>query len=253
MARRETKRGWIGWLAWAALLAGLAGPLLILTGAVGTRAGLWDWTVGFGRLTVGWASQAALVGAVLGVLASGAALANRRFLVPALAGLMLAGATLGGFWQLRQIARANPIHDVSTDWTDPPTFSAETLADRRATGARNPVERDPVHKVDGREVRVAETSARLCPAATPVFRTVTRSEAEAALRRVGATVTRSGPDRVEGVHTSLMFGFKDDIVVRLGEGRADVRSVSRVGGSDLGANCRRVTRIVEALSARQRS
>lgn len=247
MARREAKRGWVGWLAWAALLAGLAAPLLILTGAVGTRAGVWDWTVGFGRLTVGWASKVALAAAVVGVVASGAALTNRRYLLPALIGLLLGGATLGGFWQLRQIARANPIHDVSTDWTDPPTFSAATMSDRAATGARNPVERDPLHKIDGREVRVAETSARLCPGARPVLRTVTPAEAEAALKRVGATVTRSGPDSVEGVHTSLMFGFKDDVVVRLRDGRADVRSISRVGGSDLGANCRRVTRIVEAL------
>ena len=46
------------------------------------------------------------------------------------------------------------------------------------------------------------------------------------------------------VDTSLLFGFKDDIVVRVaanGAGsRVDVRSLSRVGRSDIGANARRI-------------
>ena len=57
--------------------------------------------------------------------------------------------------------------------------------------------------------------------------------------------------RVEGTHTSLWYGFKDDVIARVrpdGSGsRVDLRSVSRVGGSDLGANCARVTRIVDHL------
>jgi len=48
-------------------------------------------------------------------------------------------------------------------------------------------------------------------------------------------------------------GFHDDIVVRVrpdGSGsRVDVRSVSRVGRSDLGTNARRILRFLEALRA----
>ncbi|MGZ4895356.1 MAG: DUF1499 domain-containing protein, partial [Candidatus Angelobacter sp.] len=44
--------------------------------------------------------------------------------------------------------------------------------------------------------------------------------------------------------TTFWFGFKDDIVVRIaadGNGsRVDVRSLSRIGKSDVGANARRV-------------
>jgi uncharacterized protein (DUF1499 family) len=57
--------------------------------------------------------------------------------------------------------------------------------------------------------------------------------------------------RVEAVFTSFWFGFKDDIVVRVKPtemGSAiDIRSVSRVGISDIGANAARIERILTAL------
>ncbi len=50
--------------------------------------------------------------------------------------------------------------------------------------------------------------------------------------------------RIEATDRTLWFGFTDDIVVRIrpdGSGsRIDVRSVSRVGKSDLGTNAARV-------------
>jgi uncharacterized protein (DUF1499 family) len=51
--------------------------------------------------------------------------------------------------------------------------------------------------------------------------------------------------RVEATATTRWFGFKDDIVIRIapatGAGsRVDIRSVSRVGRSDVGTNARRI-------------
>jgi uncharacterized protein (DUF1499 family) len=50
--------------------------------------------------------------------------------------------------------------------------------------------------------------------------------------------------RIEATATTFWFGFKDDVVVRVtaaGNGsRVDVRSLSRTGQSDIGANARRV-------------
>ncbi|MBI3800690.1 MAG: DUF1499 domain-containing protein, partial [Deltaproteobacteria bacterium] len=53
------------------------------------------------------------------------------------------------------------------------------------------------------------------------------------------------PDgRIEATATTFWFGFKDDIVVRVtptaGGSRIDVRSVSRVGRSDVGTNAQRI-------------
>ena len=57
--------------------------------------------------------------------------------------------------------------------------------------------------------------------------------------------------RIEATDTTRWFGFKDDVVVRLipwGAGtRVDVRSVSRVGRSDVGTNARRIRQYLSAL------
>ena len=55
--------------------------------------------------------------------------------------------------------------------------------------------------------------------------------------------------------TSFWFGFKDDFIVRLtpvGKGmtRIDIRSKSRVGGSDLGANAARVREFTKRFKER---
>ena len=57
--------------------------------------------------------------------------------------------------------------------------------------------------------------------------------------------------RLEATDRTRWFGFRDDIVVRVrsdGPGtRVDVRSVSRVGRSDLGTNARRIRGFMDAL------
>jgi uncharacterized protein (DUF1499 family) len=62
--------------------------------------------------------------------------------------------------------------------------------------------------------------------------------------------------RLEATDTTRWFGFKDDVVVRVtpvAEGaRVDVRSASRVGQSDLGANARRIRAFLAALAAHAR-
>jgi uncharacterized protein (DUF1499 family) len=59
--------------------------------------------------------------------------------------------------------------------------------------------------------------------------------------------------RIEATDTTRWFGFEDDVVVRLtpwGSGtRVDVRSVSRIGRSDVGTNARRIRRYLDELQA----
>jgi uncharacterized protein (DUF1499 family) len=59
--------------------------------------------------------------------------------------------------------------------------------------------------------------------------------------------------RIEATATTMWFGFKDDIVVRVrpeagGGSRVDVRSVSRVGQSDVGANAKRIREFIRRLA-----
>ena len=52
--------------------------------------------------------------------------------------------------------------------------------------------------------------------------------------------------------TTALFGFKDDVVVRVrpdgNSSRIDVRSLSRVGGGDIGTNAKRVRAFLQRLA-----
>ena len=56
---------------------------------------------------------------------------------------------------------------------------------------------------------------------------------------------------VEATDTTAWFGFKDDVVVRItdneNERLVDIRSKSRIGGSDLGKNAARVHKFIDEL------
>jgi len=61
--------------------------------------------------------------------------------------------------------------------------------------------------------------------------------------------------RIEATDTTRMFGFKDDVVIRVtasGSGsRVDARSLSRIGSSDLGTNAKRIRSFLRELAATQ--
>ena len=74
------------------------------------------------------------------------------------------------------------------------------------------------------------------------------------MRSEGHEVVRVDPDAgiVEGTATTFWFGFKDDMVVRIRPGEdggsvIDMRSVSRVGQSDVGANAARISSFLSAF------
>ena len=248
-----------------ALLIAISAPLLVLLGAVGTKLGLWNWRIGFGLMTVGWAPQAAFLGLVTGLVALYvAAFAGWRRLWPvAIACLVVPLATVIGFVGLRAgAAQVPPIHDYATDWREP-IMPSPTLLAARGPGT-NPVVADPRAKLGGparpevenwADDRVARIGAEACPGAKPVTVAAAPAEAQtrvkAALDDAGLAVATEAPGRIEATATSFWYGFKDDVIVRIrpeGAGsRVDMRSVSRVGQSDLGANCKRISGLVAAL------
>jgi uncharacterized protein (DUF1499 family) len=58
--------------------------------------------------------------------------------------------------------------------------------------------------------------------------------------------------RIEATDTTFWFGFKDDVVIRVrpseGGSRIDVRSLSRVGGGDVGTNANRIRAYLRKLA-----
>lgn len=63
----------------------------------------------------------------------------------------------------------------------------------------------------------------------------------------GGTVTETRDDYIAAEFKSDVFGFVDDVEFRRGEGQVHIRSASRVGYSDGGANAKRVANLREAL------
>lgn len=61
--------------------------------------------------------------------------------------------------------------------------------------------------------------------------------------------------RIEATDTTVWFGFKDDIVIRItsldGKNRIDVRSASRVGLSDAGTNVKRIRHYFKELARKR--
>ena len=59
---------------------------------------------------------------------------------------------------------------------------------------------------------------------------------------------------IEAVVSTRLMGFKDDVVIRIRQQdetiRVDLRSASRVGDSDLGANAARIVSFLDGLRAR---
>ena len=135
------------------------------------------------------------------------------------------------------------IHDISTDTDNPPEFSV-LVAERLET------DNDLIYED---EVVGAET-AEIQRAAYPYVQTLASelsvvdatNRAAEVLQNQGLEVANVDPNAglVEATATTAWFGFKDDVVVRVvaeGSGSAiDVRSVSRVGRSDIGANAARI-------------
>ncbi|HEX6866072.1 MAG TPA: DUF1499 domain-containing protein, partial [Caulobacteraceae bacterium] len=176
------------------------------------------------------------------------------------AALVIAVATMGTFVALGGHARQAPmIHDVATNWAEPMMFSHATMM-RRGPGA-NPVELHPMVPAEMPMIggmSVAEVNRQTCPAARPVLLKTSAEDAyartRAALVAQGMRIVGEDPERglIEAVATSFLYGFKDDLVARVwpeGSGaRVDMRSVSRVGISDLGQNCKRIGELAARIS-----
>jgi fatty-acyl-CoA synthase len=232
----------------------------ILIGAVATKTGLLDWKLGFGLLTFRGPPLLAMLGLATGLVGLVLALIvdAKGLWFKGVLPLVITLAVMGGFAGLMAKAKSVPmIHDVATDWTTPLTFSPAVMTARGAES--NPVESDP--RGPGKDgapgERVADLNAKTCPEAKPIVLTSDASDAfnkvKAALTGAGLTIVAEAPaqGRIEAVATSTLYGFEDDVVARIvpseGTTRIDLRSVSRVGLSDLGANCKRITTIRAAL------
>lgn len=228
-------------------LAVLALAMMLLSGP-GTRQEWWSWQVGLTLFR--WASFVGLAAAAAALLLLVVIAVPRWRAGPWVPLLALCIALAAAAPPLILFARAKavpPIHDISTDTADPPGFVALLEARKRSPNGAD---------YGGPEVAAAQARAYadikpLVVAKPP--REALQAAIDAA-RSLGWEVAGSdaAAGRLEATDTTRWFGFRDDVVVRVrpeGAGsRIDVRSVSRVGRSDIGANAARIREFLARLA-----
>lgn len=234
------------WLRLLAMLTAIVGLLLLASSGTGTRLGMWHYRTGLGLIR--YAAYVGIAATVLSVVAL-AVEKPRGSARTALVFSLLAGIiTFAVPYSFSRTARSvPPIHDITTDPADPPLFVA--VLPLRAT-ATNSAE------------YAGDSIAALQRAAYPDVLPLDRAESATALftraldaaKAMGWEIVAadSASGRIEATATTTWFGFKDDVVVRVranGAGsRLDVRSVSRVGRSDVGANAARIRAYLSRVS-----
>lgn len=246
MADQQTR--WASRLAWSALGAAVMAALLALLAGPGYRLA-W-WSLGPAMQTIFWSAIVALGAVVIGLIAAVFALrakastSMRLALVGMVVGLAVALPPLALYLKVQSLPR---IHDITTDTDNPPAFVAVLPLRGNAS---NSTQYPP-------ETAAAQKSAY--PDIAPMLLKVPPDEAfvraAKAAMAMGWQIVESSPKdyRIEATDISLLFGFKDDVVIRVtphADGsRIDVRSLSRVGKSDIGVNARRIRDYMNQLGA----
>lgn len=230
-----------------ALGAALLAALTLLAAGPGTRFGVWPYATGFLLMRIAFFAGlgSATVALVLLVLPKTRAAGVASLAVALLLGL----ATAYVPWSGVKTARSLPfIHDITTDTENPPSFVS--ILPLRAD-APNPPE------YGGEEVAAQQREGYpdLQSLVLPIPVSQAFEEALEAASAMGWEIVASeaADGRIEATDTTFWFGFKDDVVIRVedaaGGTRLDVRSKSRVGRSDVGANAARIRKYLSAFEA----
>ena len=231
--------GWAFWLAAGGAVLVIGGPVLHRLGVLGLGPALLAVPLGGGL---------SLLAVILTafIFVGGRPMPAGRTPTLAAAGL----AILTGVVPLMLVVPGfgvPQIHDITTDPDDPPRFLAVMpLRGETANSLDYPPETARAQREGYSDLSTVTMPGE--PAAL-----VERSREVAA--ELGWDIVDVDPDggRLEASETTFWFGFIDDVVVRIrpagGGSEIDVRSVSRVGVSDLGANAARIRRFINRLQS----
>jgi uncharacterized protein (DUF1499 family) len=241
-------------LALAALLAGIVAFAMVFLAGPGTRMGWWTFGTAFRTL---W-KYGAYLGVAAAVLGIAAMLLARRG--PGRGALVMGGlALLLGLaawympWSFRRHAqRVPPIHDITTDFANPPQLTYSRVMRDTSGGKLN------AWQYEGDSIAAQQRKAY--PDIRPVMLAMRPDEAYAAVLATARDMgwqdidTNRDARTVEAVAVTGWFGFRDDVVIRVtpasGISRVDIRSVSRVGRSDVGANAARIRAFTNKLKGK---
>jgi uncharacterized protein (DUF1499 family) len=231
---------------WAQRL-GIAAIVVALVGVLLARYDIIPKLMGLNAMMIG--TLLALLGTIAGLVAVILNLrTNAGLMRAALIGLILSGGYFGFMASRAAVAGKVPsIHDITTDPANPPAFATIKLAADNLRGVGTVQKWQSIHAAAYGDLKPV-TLAKPVP--------VVIADAEKIAKANGWAVAVADPaaGRLEATASVSFIRFQDDVVVRAvatpdGKGSVvDVRSVSRVGISDLGVNAKRVRTFLADLT-----
>jgi len=257
------------WVFRITKILAIASPLVFIAAGLGSKIGLWSWQFGLGTLTreVGPALLMATgVFAVLSMILC-AFKPKRSFFLGAFAMIV----PLVGLGQLagakNKVASLPFIHDITTDTQDVPTFTDAIMSERAQVENVNTVDyagkMAPTSEktADGKPVMklVSALQSQAYPNVRPLIMSgspdVAFGQARAVAKTMGWKIKSDDVSTgiIEATDSTFWYGFKDDVVIRIRESEGggsvvDIRSVSRVGMSDIGANAARIRTFLKKMA-----
>lgn len=261
-AKGEKRRKIRGWYLKALLAFAILVPLFFLISTLGVKFGLWDWKVGLGlNFKFVPILLPALAGlGLIGLLLSAIIQPRKGFVVSGLAILIGAAGLFHGAGVKKTAGSLPFIHDITTDTQDVPVFTNAILSERAKVQGVNTVDYvGKKDKPDGTLVSVLQSQAEAYADIRPLILSdapeVVFGQAKAAIKQMGWALKSENVEAgiLEATDTTFWYGFKDDVVIRIrpsegGGSVLDVRSISRVGGSDIGVNAARIRKFLQVMA-----
>ncbi len=228
-------------LALLSILAFFAGVICFRTGALA-----FGPAFSFVKIAIpaSFAATAISIGVTLWILFRPV----KAGLAYALVGVMLGLSLSVPMLRLKGTVDSLPrIHDITTDTEKPPQFVAIL-----------PLRKDALNSAVYEGHLIAEQQHKAYPDISPKILAMAPTEAfqllVAKARAQPWEVVSIDKEamRIEATATSALFAFKDDLVIQVSidakGSRVDMRSVSRVGISDLGKNAERIRNFFATVS-----
>jgi len=247
------------WVLRIAMALAILAPLIFVIAALGYRLGMFDLSTSLGSLS----RKIGPILLVFGLIASIASVLLSWFVRPR-KGILLSFVVLlvplGGLIKLNSVRTTVSsvpfIHDITTDTENPPEFTQAIIERRNKTKGVNSL--DYMQHKDNKGEHASILQSQSYPAITSVRRSespdIVFREAAEIIGQQGWKVVTEDADNgiIEATDTSFWYGFKDDIILRIRESNnvgtvIDLRSVSRIGQSDLGANAERLEKLINLL------
>jgi uncharacterized protein (DUF1499 family) len=147
--------------------------------------------------------------------------------------------------------RLPAIYDITTDPIDPPKF--EAIARVRPRDA-NPVTYAGLYAAEQQRLAYADIEPDVSEASPQeaydaALKVITKRKWHIVDARAPDGISGPREGRIEAIARTVILAFRDDVVVRIratadGGARIDIRSASRYGRHDLGANAARVRSLI---------